>query len=129
MAHLGRSEREIEIIDDLREHARETLPWLLQDEFDARLREFFERPDILVIGEESASQALLRFTRAVTMLVQRPTDGDVLLFTHATVLTLFVSACTGQDAFGLWQTLAMPSLVVLTLPDLTIERTVGDVST
>jgi broad specificity phosphatase PhoE len=103
------------------------MPWLSQGDFDAKLKEFFARPDVLVIGEETASQALLRFTRAVTGIIQRPVTGDIFVFTHATVMTLFVAACTGQDAFAFWQTLGMPAFAVLTLPDLIVEETVADV--
>jgi len=39
----------------------------------------------------------------VTRIIQRPAGGDVFLFTHATVLSLFVAACTAQDAFAFWQ--------------------------
>ena len=144
MGHLGRDAHAVEIVDGLREHSRETMPWLAQEDFDAKLKEFFARPDVLVIGEETASQALLRFTRAVTKIMRAaelkfgPTDertglptqappGDIFVFTHATVMTLFVAACTGQDAFAFWRTLGMPSFVVLTLPELIVEETVADV--
>ncbi len=132
MARLGHDTRLIRVVDGLREHARETMPWLSQEEFDEKLNEFFARPDVLVIGEETAGQALLRFTRAIASIVGtpelklRPTaDGrpaspetsqgqDILVFTHATVMTLFVAACTGQDAFAFWQSLGMPAFAVLT---------------
>lgn len=155
MQHLGRDASAIRIVNDLREHSRETMPWLIPEEFDAKLRELFERPDVLVIGEETAAQALLRFTRAINAIATLPeltasaegygesaealrrrkfrptadptTGRDVFVFTHATVMTLFVAACTGQDAFAFWQSLGMPAFVVLTLPELAVEATVGSV--
>jgi broad specificity phosphatase PhoE len=119
---LGRRASDIEVVRDLHEHARDEVPWLAQDEFDARVREFFARRDARVLGSETAAEAQLRFTRAVTRLLARHPDEHVLVFAHGTVITLFVTACTRQEPFAFWRRLQMPSFVVLSRPGLSLER-------
>lgn len=108
----------IQILDDLCEHKRDNVPWLSQEEFDARLIEFFARPDQRVLGDETAAEAQRRFTRAIAPSIARQADGDTLVFSHATVITLFVTACTKEKPFEFWRKLGMPAFAVLTLPDL-----------
>lgn len=108
----------IQILDDLCEHKRDNVPWLSQEEFDARLVEFFSRRDERVLGDETAAEAQRRFTRAIAPSIARQADGDILVFSHATVITLFVTACTKEKPFEFWRKLGMPAFAVLTLPDL-----------
>jgi broad specificity phosphatase PhoE len=65
-------------------------------------------PDRVVFGEESAAAALTRFSRAVEGLG----DGAVVV-SHGTVISLYVAAQTGRDAFELWQSLELPDLLVV----------------
>src|SRR5262245_45754991 len=53
------------VIDDLHEHDRSKEPYLSKDEFLVSIREFFQKPDELVFGRETANQSHRRFYKAV----------------------------------------------------------------
>ena len=101
----------------IHEHDRSHEPLLARSQFERRLRDFFERPTVVVFGRESADEARRRFTVAITRLLIGD-RGDVVLVTHGTVLALYVAAVTAQDAFALWKRLDMPCAVTLTVPEL-----------
>lgn len=108
----------IEIVTDLREHEREHSPFLDKDAWEQTLSAFFSRPTELIFGEESAHQALQRFKAAVETMVTHAPQGNMVLVTHGTVLTLFVASHNPQiDALAFWRSLRLPDLIVLTLPD------------
>jgi broad specificity phosphatase PhoE len=104
-ARLGLEVRESA---ELREQERRTVGWLERDELEAAIRRLFMEPDRVVFGEESAAAALTRFSRAVEGLG----DGAVVV-SHGTVISLYVAAQTGRDAFELWQSLELPDLLVV----------------
>jgi broad specificity phosphatase PhoE len=103
----------------LHEHERpgESLVGAL--EFQRRVRELFERPRDLVYGTETGEQARRRFKRAVANLLATDSD-DVIVVSHGTVMTLFVSAAAGVEPFAFWQSLEMPCAVTLTPPALSV---------
>lgn len=113
----------VAVIDELHEHERDDEPFLPRREFEDRIARFFAQPDRLVFGRETAPEALLRFTRAVSSIIEAHPDGSIAIVSHGTVITLFVSACTGVEPFRFWQRLGLPSFVVLALPDLTLRHT------
>lgn len=53
------------IADGLHEHERTALPFLSHTEFQAAISEFFEKPDTLVLGSETADETNARFYQAV----------------------------------------------------------------
>jgi broad specificity phosphatase PhoE len=112
----------------LHEHERPHAQMLTREEFERRVRELFSRPAEVVFGAESADEARRRFTMAVMRLIAR-TDGDVVVVTHGTVLTLFVAETTGVEPFAFWKKLSMPCAVVLRLPELTLESIRGESTT
>jgi broad specificity phosphatase PhoE len=111
----------------LHEHDRTGVGWLPEGELDRRVAAFFARPSELVFGQETAAAALARFQGAVAAVLRAPPAGTPVIFTHGTVLTLFVAAGAGVDPFPFWQQLGLPSFVVLSWPDLRLLRTVSDV--
>jgi broad specificity phosphatase PhoE len=114
---------------NLGEHRRGNEPW--QDDratFEARIRRFFDRPAELVFGEETADQAHQRFATAVSGLVAAARGRSIALVTHGTVMTLFLARQCGLEPFGLWRSLAMPAVAVLTTPGYHLERLVADVA-
>lgn len=92
----------------LRETARRTVPWLEAPEFRRAMRALFERPDEVVFGEESAADALARFSAALDGL-----DEQTVVVSHGTLISLYAAARTGRDAFELWSGLELPDLVVV----------------
>ena len=99
----------------LREHARENVPWMSQPAFADAVRDLFARPDELVFGEETATEAQMRFAAGVDRALAASATTDTLIVTHGTVLSLYVAAATGSDPLRLWQSLGMPAAVVLNL--------------
>jgi broad specificity phosphatase PhoE len=104
---------------DLREHARRP-----EDFFDntatfhAAVRRFFAHPDDLVFGTETAAAAESRFTAAIHRLLIQTPRGTLIVVAHGTVITLFAAAHSELAPFPLWQSLGLPSYVVLSLPEL-----------
>lgn len=78
---------------------------------------FFSQPDRIVFGSESARQARERFTSAVEQAISETATGDIFIVAHGTVITLFVSYYTEQIEFSFWQSLDLPSFIVLSIPD------------
>jgi broad specificity phosphatase PhoE len=107
-------------VDGLQEHARSEVRLLTRDRFEAKIRDLFDRPADLVFGSETAEAARRRFTFAVLRLISS-SQGDVVVVTHGTVMSLFVAAATGVDAFGFWKRLEMPCAALLTLPELGLD--------
>jgi broad specificity phosphatase PhoE len=102
-----------EVREGLHEHEREREPFAPADEFGSRMRRLFERPNERVYGDESAQQALTRFSRAVDAAVAETPDQDLAIVAHGTVISLFSASRAAVDGFGLWQRLGLPSYVVL----------------
>jgi len=106
----------VQTADGLHEHERDNVGFLGRAEFDAAVGDFFARPDDLVLGRETAAQALDRFNRAVVDVLATQRSGAVAIVTHGTVMSLFVAARTGVDPFAFWRDLALPDFAVLDLP-------------
>jgi broad specificity phosphatase PhoE len=123
----------------LHEHAR-PVPEHLGDRalFEARVRALFERPDELVYGAETASQAAKRFERAAGRVVAKWSDPaswtdvprrapagierGLVVVAHGTVISLLAQAWCGAEPFELWRSLALPSYVVISLPNRLLTR-------
>lgn len=104
-------------VDDLHEHDRRATGFLERRVFESRMRDLFAHPDQVVFGTESATAALTRFAAAVERVISEDTgDGDVVIVTHGTVISLFVGRRAVVDPTNLWTTLGLPSYVALELP-------------
>jgi len=113
---------------DLREHERRPADFFdTPAAFEAAVQALFARPDELVFGQETARTAGQRFDTAVRRILAGTPSGDVIVVAHGTVITLFVAAHGGLAPFPLWQSLQLPSYVVLTLPGLRWVETVPGV--
>ena len=91
------------------EHRRPGLRFGTREEFEANIRAIFERPSERLFGGESADEAFKRFEDALSRHTARP----LIVATHGTVLTLFVSRKTGLDPFELWSSMKLPEAFVL----------------
>lgn len=105
----------MQIVHDLHEHARSHVPYLSHDAFQISMRDFFQKPDELVFGEETASQAYTRFYRAVHAVLNEHRNKTIVIVTHGTVISLFVSRLTGSSDLELWNKLGLPSFIAMDL--------------
>ena len=111
---------DMQILTDLREHDRSNVSFLPKDVFQVSMYDFFQNPDALVFGEETANQAYTRFYRAVHSILSECRDKTVILVTHGTVISLFVSRLTGSSDLQLWQQLGLPSFIAMDLHSSTL---------
>jgi broad specificity phosphatase PhoE len=107
----------VESAPDLHEHDRTGVPYLGKEEFESTIRAFFDRPNDLVFGHETAHEAESRFSRAVEETLARHATGTIAIVTHGTVISLFVAAKFRLNPFSLWRRLALPSFVVVSPGD------------
>lgn len=105
--------------EGLHEHDRIAVPFYDDHtEFLGLVGQLFAQPDQLVFGNETANQALSRFSQAVDAVIKQ-TTGNIGIVTHGTVMSLFVGKVSGRDAHTYWQQLKLPAYAVFTLPPLT----------
>ena len=99
----------------LHEQLRDTAPYLGAEDFEAAIAWLFDEPSKVVFGEESADAASGRFSAAADALAEdAATAGrDAIVIAHGTVIALYVARVAGIEPFPLWQSLGMPSYVVL----------------
>lgn len=111
-----------ETAKDLHEHNRSNVPFFAdKKQFQASVEAFFANPQELVFGAETAAGAYARFSKAVIGAMMRHAGKNLVIATHGTVLTLFVSRVSNKKPFPFWQQLGLPSFVVLSLPELIIR--------
>ena len=108
----------VQVVDGLHEHDRSNTAWLGPEQFDGAVAAFFQHPEVLVLGRETARQAAERFARSVATVTSWSTEQNIVVVTHGTVLSLFVACATGLEPFALWKRLGLPSFVVLRWPQL-----------
>jgi broad specificity phosphatase PhoE len=101
----------------LHEHDRSSnAPFTTKEEFEARLAAFFEYPQDLIFGTETADQTHSRYAKALTGVIESHPAMNLAVVSHGTVMTLFITRLAGLDPFPFWQRLGLPSLMVLSLP-------------
>src|SRR5262245_50549313 len=105
--------KRVETASDLHEHDRDNVPVMPTREFISSIAQFFKERTRLVLGRETAQQAMSRFKRAVDSVVESQPDQNVAVVTHGTVLALFAAEYLGEDPFQLWRRLGLPSYIVL----------------
>ena len=112
----------------LHEQARSNVDWLSDAEFQAQIEGLFARPAEVVFGDESADAAHARFAAAVAALVAGAPAGNLIVFTHGTVLTLLVCRANLRIApLPFWRRLGLPAVVVLDRDTLALETVVEKV--
>ena len=109
----GMHKLELHVVENLHEHDRNDVPYVPQDTFRASVHEFFQKPEELVFGNETAHQAHARFELAVQSVLNSHPNKIVVIVAHGTVISLFVSRRTGVADFLLWNELGLPSYVIV----------------
>ena len=124
-----------QVVEGLQEHERTNSDFApVPGEFEAKLARFFNKPESLVFGRETADEAKHRFARTISGLIEsRKDDADrgesLLVVSHGTVISLFVAGACQADPMEFWRKLGQPSYVVMSLPELTLLTVVGSVET
>lgn len=116
----GQLQLELQVVPDVHEHDRSSVPYLSPEAFQSSMHAFFNNPDELVFGSETAGQAYARFYRAVHSILNAHRGKTVVVVTHGTVIALFVSRLTGSSDLELWSRLGLPSFIVLELGSSTL---------
>jgi broad specificity phosphatase PhoE len=103
----------VEVVDDLREHERDTTDWM--EDFGSVVRRAFERPEVSAYaGWEPLADTRRRLVPAVRGILDRHRGRDVVLVGHGTAWTLLRSAWTGEPPdLDLWTRRSMPALECL----------------
>jgi len=110
-------------IEGLHEHDRSHSPFYSREKFQALVREFFDKPDMLVFGDETANQALVRFRDSMDAIMESYADKKLVIVGHGTVISLFVSWLTGVDGYLLWKDFGLPSFVLLNMQSKLLLKT------
>lgn len=103
----------VEVVDDLREHERDTTEWF--EDFEAVVRRAFEDPSVpAYAGWEPLADTRRRIVTAVSGILDRHRGTDVVLAGHGTAWTILRSAVTGRPPdLEWWARLAMPDVQCL----------------
>jgi broad specificity phosphatase PhoE len=116
----SRLQLNVHLFPDLHEHDRTGISNLPDDAFQASIGDFFQKPDELVFGKETANEAYTRFYRALHSVLSEYSNKTIIVVTHGTVISLFVSRLTGSSDLELWNMLELPSFVALDLESNTV---------
>jgi len=102
----------VEIDQGYSEHSRRSLGFLTQEELGSAIARLFDYPDSLVFGEETASQAYARFCAALERQSAKSAH-DILVVTHGTIMSIYLSRVLNIDPLPFWRSLKMPAAVIL----------------
>ena len=117
-----------ETIADLYEHDRRGVPFFSEKgSFEELVARLFLEPQRLVFGNETGDQAYDRFAAAIEQVLKNYPEGNVVVVTHGTVLTLYVSRKVGLEPVSFWRSLGLPAAIVLELPDIKLEAMINPV--
>lgn len=103
----------LNLFHDLHEHDRCNVPYLSKQDFEKSVRQLFDHPDRRVFGNETANEACERFSRVVHSVLNIYKDKRIVVVSHGTVISLFVSGITGLSGYSLWDELGLPGFIVL----------------
>ncbi len=107
------TDSEVGIVDDLREHVRNSSDWI--SDFESVVRRAFAQPRVPAYdGWEPLAACRARVTKAVRGILTTHPDMDVVLVGHGTAWTALVAGLTGAPPdLTRWAQLRMPDLIVL----------------
>jgi broad specificity phosphatase PhoE len=112
-------EARLDVFDGLHEHERDEVPIMTDaGQFEAAVSSVFRRPAERVLGSETADEAHQRFSESIEIVMHDRPGGNVVVFSHGTVITLLASRAAGIDPYPFWQKLGMPAICVLSWPEM-----------
>lgn len=114
----------VETPDGLEEIDRPAASIVGAEEHERLNARLFAESSRAVVGRESATDALARFSSALTRQLERHHRDNLVAVTHGTVISLFVAAHNDVDAFELWRRLECGSHVVLDIASYTLREVV-----
>ena len=110
-------------VSGLQEHARANEPYTDDATFRASIAQLLRHPNDRVYGSETGAAARQRMTTAVARLTATHPDDTLIIVTHGTVLTLFLSHHNPQlDPIPFWQRLTLPAAFVVSLPGYRLQH-------
>ncbi|MGH7176215.1 MAG: histidine phosphatase family protein [Tepidisphaeraceae bacterium] len=113
----------------LHEHDRSNVPHMPTREFISSVALMFQKPEELVLGRETARQALDRFRAGLDSVLGEASNRSVAVVTHGTVLALFAASYLRAEPFQLWRRLGLPSFIAFETPSMraieSVERVEG----
>ena len=83
---------------------------------------FFRRPGDLILGKESATQALTRFEQAIDQILTDHPDGNLAIVSHGTVIALFIEKHSDRNGFQIWREMSLPSFAIFDLPEMELSE-------
>lgn len=99
--------------EGLHEHERRTVPHLRTSDFLSLMAQVFKRKDELVLGEETASATLHRFTGALESVCATYPQGHLIVVAHGTAIALFLESISQEDGYRIWREMGLPSYAVV----------------
>lgn len=108
----------------LQEHDRSNVPHMRSGEFISHVELLFRKPKELVLGRESAEQALSRFELALEGVLSRYPDQNLAVVSHGTVIALLLAKYGGGHGFELWRKMGLPSYAVIETANHAVETVV-----
>jgi broad specificity phosphatase PhoE len=118
-----------ETAPNLHEHDRLNVGFLgTREEFQAKVTRLLEDPVSLVFGNETGDQAHQRYASAIARVLERFPAGNLVVVSHGTVMSLYVSCAAGIQPVPFWKRLDLPAFAVLSLPDLELIEVVETVA-
>lgn len=109
----------------LHEHDRRSVPYLdSREAFIAAVTDLFQRPEALVLGNETAVAARTRFETAVAAVMNRHPDDVIAIVAHGTVITLTISHTNHHiRPIPFWRQMTLPAFFVLDWPGKQLQQT------
>lgn len=107
----------VSTVTGLQEQERDVWPFMSREAFRRRVTEIFQQPARSLYRSEPAEVAKKRYVEAVQAVARRQKDGNLIIVSHGTVMSLFVAAFNMLSAEAFWKAMGLPAYVVLGLPD------------
>ncbi|HVL26264.1 MAG TPA: histidine phosphatase family protein [Thermomicrobiales bacterium] len=110
----------LESDDAFREQGGDTEPFLPDADFRAAVAAHFARPDDVVFGSESSTQAARRFAEGIDRACAAFRLPVVV--THGRVMCGYLASALGIDPLPVWRDLRLPDAYLIDLDDGTLVR-------